>query len=77
MSEPIPVNDLMMSHSRHLELARKEEIAALKKERREIRREMKERGIKRTSCFNGGLTADESRYNSRLFAIECKLGRGT
>lgn len=51
-----------------------EQIRDLKAEKREIRREMKERGIKRTSCFNGGLSGDRYRFNARLFAIETTLG---
>lgn len=52
-----------------------DEIKTLKAERKEIRAEMKSRGIKRTSCFNGGLSGDEYRFNARLFEIETKLGR--
>ena len=37
---------------------------------REIKREMKGRGIRRISCFNGGLTPDERYYNSKLFELE-------
>ena len=48
--------------------------AALKRELKEVRREMKERGIKKTSCFNGGLTAEEHWFNSKLFELKTKLG---
>ena len=37
---------------------------------RECRAEMRARGIKRTSCFNGGLSADVYRFNARMFALE-------
>ena len=45
----------------------------IKAEIRETRRQMKEAGVKRTSCFNGGLTSDEYRYNSRMFKLETDL----
>ena len=51
----------------------KQEYDEMKRELRETRKEMKERGIKRTSCFNGGLSGEEYRYNSRLFALKTKL----
>jgi hypothetical protein len=44
----------------------KSEIAALK-------REMKAAGIRVTSCFNGGLTREESWYNSQLFRLKAEL----
>lgn len=52
-----------------------EEFKALKAELREVRKEMKERGIKRTSCFNGGLSGDEYRFNAKLFELQTKIGR--
>ncbi len=52
-----------------------EQIQDLKSERKAIKSEMKERGIKRTSCFNGGLSGDEYRFNARLFAIETQIGK--
>lgn len=48
-------------------------IAELKKDIKEMRKEMKTLGIRVTSCFNGGLTSDEYRYNSQLFALKIKL----
>lgn len=47
----------------------------IKAEIREVRAEMRARGIRRTSCFNGGLTPQESQYNSRLFALNTELER--
>ena len=44
---------------------------------RETKREMKANGIRRTSCFNGGLTPDEYRYNARLFELEVRLKDAT
>jgi hypothetical protein len=44
-----------------------------KKEMRELKKEMKLLGIKVKSCFNGGLTPDEYRYNTRLFQLDCEI----
>lgn len=44
-------------------LSRNQEIRALK-------REMRQRGIRVTSCMNGGLTPDEYRYNSQLMQLK-------
>lgn len=52
-----------------------EEYKILKNELKELRREMKTFGIKKTSCFNGGLDAETYRYNSRIFELETKLGK--
>lgn len=40
---------------------------------RETRREMKECGIRRISCFNGGVSPAEYRANSRLFQLSVDL----
>jgi hypothetical protein len=53
-----------------------QEIQELKAERKEIRSEMKLRGIKKTSCFNGGLDSETYRLNARLFELNTKLGAG-
>jgi protoheme ferro-lyase len=37
---------------------------------RETRKEMKAKRVRRISCFNGGLTADERQFNQRLFNLE-------
>ncbi len=34
---------------------------------------MKSLGVRRISCFNGGLTPEESRYNSLLFKLKMDL----
>lgn len=52
------------------------DLAQLKKELRETRREMKEKGIRKTSCFNGGLSPDEYRLNARLFELKTKIEKG-
>lgn len=41
---------------------------------RELRREMRECHIRKTSCFNGGLDSDTYRANARRFALETELG---
>lgn len=48
---------------------------SIQKAIREIRAEMREKGIKRTSCFNGGHTPDSYRLNARLFELETLLKR--
>lgn len=40
---------------------------------RELRAEMKALGIKKTSCFNGGMDRETQRYNERRFALETEL----
>ena len=40
-----------------------------------LRAEMKESGVRVTSCFNGGLTGAESSYNSTLFRLKTELAR--
>lgn len=41
-----------------------------KRELREVKQEMKAKGIRRASCFNGGLTADELRCNQAIFRLK-------
>ena len=38
-----------------------------------IRREMRERGIKTVSCFNGGLDDGTYRANSQLYRLKVEL----
>lgn len=40
---------------------------------RELKREMKAKGIRKVSCFNGGLSRDESYYNTELFRLNTQL----
>ena len=40
---------------------------------RETRQEMKAKGIRRISCFNGGLSGEAYSMNARMFALELKL----
>jgi hypothetical protein len=49
-------------------------VKQIQAEIRELRREMRANGIKRTSCFNGGLDRDTYRYNARMFDLETQLG---
>lgn len=37
---------------------------------RRVKAEMKEKGIKRVSCFNGGHTPESYRLNAELFRLE-------
>lgn len=49
----------------------------IKAEIRATKREMKQRGVRKVSCFNGGLTPDESRYNTELFRLNSLLLNAT
>lgn len=40
-----------------------------------IKKEMKSSGVRRISCFNGGLSQQEYSYNSRLFALQVELDK--
>lgn len=51
-------------------MAEAKEIA---KQLRALRAEMKANGIKKTSCFNGGMDRATQRYNERRFALETNL----
>ena len=42
---------------------------------RELKREMKEQGVRVTSCMNGGLTGMEYSYNATLFRLKTELIR--
>jgi len=45
----------------------------IRKQIRAIRQEMKERGIKTVSCFNGGLDDGTYRANYALFRLKLEL----
>ena len=45
----------------------------IKAEIRATRKEMKAKGIKRTSCFNGGLSGEVYSLNARMFQLETQL----
>ena len=49
----------------------------IRKAIRETRAEMKAKGIKRVSCFNGGHSPESYRLNARLFELETKLRSAT
>ncbi len=51
---------------------RREQIKELRAEIRRTRAEMKERGIKRTSCFNR-VNGDTYRYNAAMFQLEPRM----
>jgi hypothetical protein len=40
---------------------------------RETRAEMRAKGIKRISCFNGGLSGEVYSLNARMFQLETEL----
>ena len=46
---------------------------AIARQLRELRAEMRQLGIKKTSCFNGGMDRETRRYNERRFALETNL----
>ena len=45
----------------------------IRKQIRETRKEMRAKGIKRISCFNGGLSGEVYSLNARLFQLETQL----
>jgi hypothetical protein len=47
----------------------------IKKQLRELRRDMRANGIKKTSPFNGGMDRETQRWNERRFALETALER--
>jgi hypothetical protein len=51
------------------------DIAAARLHVRELKNEMKRRGVRIISCFNGGLTDQERSYNQQLFALKTTLHR--
>ena len=55
-----------------IEQQRREQIKELRAEIRKTRAEMKERGIKRTSCFNR-VDGDTYRFNATMFQLETRL----
>ena len=48
-------------------------IKQIKQTIRETKQEMKARGIKKTSCFNGGLDSQTYSFNARLFRLQTEL----
>lgn len=50
-------------------------IKDLRKQLRELRADMKRAGIRKISCFNGGLSRDEYYYNSMLFRLTTEIQR--
>lgn len=51
------------------------DLKELRAEKRELLRTMKEAGVRRTSCFNGGHTPQSYRMNFRLFELNTLIGR--
>jgi predicted nucleic acid-binding Zn-ribbon protein len=48
-------------------------IAEIKKQIQETRKEMRAKGIRRMSCFNGGLHGEVYSLNARMFYLETEL----
>lgn len=48
-------------------------IDGYKSQLREIKAEMKRRGVRRISCFNGGLTVEEKHYNQEIFRLSTEI----
>lgn len=49
--------------------------AELVRELRDMKAEMKRKGIRKTSCFNGGHSPESYRLNARIFAINAEIQR--
>ena len=47
----------------------------LNKQILEIKKEMKRDSVRVVSCFNGGLTSEERRFNTELFRLKTKLSQ--
>lgn len=52
-------------------------LQEVKREMRGLKAEMKAKGIRRVSCFNGGLTPDEQRCNQAVFQLKTVIARLT
>ena len=48
-------------------------VKEIKAQIRETRKEMRAKGIKRISCFNGGLSGEGYSLNARMFQLEAEL----
>ena len=51
------------------------DVLEIRKQLRMLRAEMRLRGIKKTSPFNGGMDRETQRYNEQRFALETELDR--
>jgi hypothetical protein len=49
------------------------DIKTIKRELAALRKEMRAAGIKKTSCFNGGLDRETYSWNAKRFALETEL----
>ena len=68
-----PKHSFLPSHYRDDGTCRCGEVKELKRQLRELRKEMRAAGIKKTSPFNGGLDMETYRYNARRFELETKI----
>lgn len=48
-------------------------LKTLRAELRAVKEDMKELGIRRISCFNGGLSNVQWRYNAECFRLESEI----
>lgn len=48
-------------------------VKEIRADLRATRQEMRAKGIKRTSCFNGGLHGEVYSLNARCFALDTEL----
>lgn len=49
------------------------DIKQIRADLREVRSRMRAGGIKKTSCFNGGMDRETYAFNARRFALETEL----
>lgn len=54
-------------------IATSTDAGIIRREIRQLRAEMKRANVRKVSCFNGGLTPDERRYNQELFRLNTIL----
>jgi hypothetical protein len=48
-------------------------VTEIRNSMRVLKRDMHTKGIKRVSCFNGGLAAEAYTLNAKMFALETEL----
>lgn len=49
------------------------DVKAIKADLKTQRADMRAAGLRRTSCFNGGMSRESQRANERCFALETEL----
>ena len=68
-----PIHSFSPRHYRDDGTCRCGEVKELKRQLRELRKDMRSAGIKKTSPFNGGLDMETYRFNARRFELETKI----